>query len=853
MTRSPWSVAGEALFTVVMLVGPPFLATRMEWPLGEDTTWVWLLQYLRGGTVPSAAVIAASMVGLWGVWAFHLVIVALDIVAVVRGVVPRVGLVRLVWVLVAGGATATTTHTAALAAHTDTVAEAPVTPATDLAEEPEDISEEREQGQRLIDRTRTLSGFGFDSAEMTPSMQDSLEPTLGMIDDFGLVGAPVVITGHTDPVGHPTYNQALSERRAQAVADYLADHLGEEVELQVAGAGSTQPRDVPGASYAAHRRVEIAYTLQPPNTGESQRKDEPQKKQEAPEPVPEQVQLDVTTSSGHDGPSPLLVGAVAGAAGMGAAGYAVGLRRARAGAARPEAKAFGRGPAPDRPEDSRTETEHDVDPGDGELVRHDPGGIEGDVIDSDGYMLVGGTARVDTARGVAFVGAHAAPVLAAVVSGHGGRGPVIATRAVVEALGGEDVFPLGTHVVADLPGARIVVEAALLACARQSMDDEHPEGDVPGNAFALVVSTAIEVHGTHGIHRVLREAPGVVMSVLGEPAEPGTVVHCDRIEEARVTSDQGHQVYVAGPLRHRVRPGHPSVPDEEESFASEPADHQPVSEAEPGPALETALFTPPATAVEETDSTSNASPVPRVRVRLFAPQPVCEVDGDDVLARSSSRLLLAMLALCPRGLPESQMSEVLSPGKDETKSRKDRYNAITGLRAPLREALKTQERILFKKNGRYFLQADLFDIDVVHAKALRGRVDHVVEDREMILRELAHIWEKPLLSDCEDTWFEPHRKHYADQFVEVLVLLAKEADAAESRVSFLQKAMELDRFNESIYQDIMHAYNEMGRPDAVRRTHRSLEKALGELKKKPSPASEQLLDELTRPDSRAQG
>jgi outer membrane protein OmpA-like peptidoglycan-associated protein len=252
------------LVTVVMLIGPAWLASWLGWPLGEHTTLTWFWQYLRGGTVPDEAVIAVLVVILWGLWAAHLVVVALDIVALLRGLVPRVGLVRLVWVLAAGGATATSTHTAAVAAPTDTVAEATARPGLGSQEglTPENRDEEQEIG--VIDRTRNLSGFAFDSDQLSPQMKESLEPTIAMISDFGLPEAPVVVTGHTDPLGDPYYNRVLSEQRAQAVADYLAEHLGEDVEFEIQGAGSSQPPEDSQASYGEHRRVEITYTLQRP-------------------------------------------------------------------------------------------------------------------------------------------------------------------------------------------------------------------------------------------------------------------------------------------------------------------------------------------------------------------------------------------------------------------------------------------------------------------------------------------------------------------------------------------------------------------------------------------------------------
>lgn len=853
MPRSLWSVAGEALITVVMLTGVPLLVSRLGWPLRDDASWPWLWQYLRGGALPAEVVLAVFVALLWAAWVAYLIVIFLDILALLRGLVPRVGLVRLVWVLTSGGAAAASTHTAAMAAHVDTAAEVPARPI------PEGQDEDRGQEEDgVIERTRTLSGFDFDAADLTSGMQDSLKPGLS-IEDFHLTDAPVVVTGHTDPIGDSDYNQGLSEQRAQAAADYLAEHLEEEVEFEVSGVGSAQPPADTSASYADHRRVEIAYTLQAPGIEEPDTEEKAENEGETSEPLPEQVQLDVSNASDHDQPSPLLVGTVAGAAGVGV-GYAAGRRHAHTRGTRPAAKAPESGAAPGQCEDSSAETDDGIDPSGDELVRGDLGGAENDIIDPDGYMLVGQTVRVDARQGVAFTGAHAAEVLAAVASGHERKGPVLATRAVLEALGGSDMPISGVQVVADLPGVRIAVETALLTRQRQHMDDElgTEQASEPGTPCSLVVYTATEAHDALEAHQMLRNTPGVVVGVLGELEGLGAVVHCDDLGQGRVTSPESGQTGAVGPLRHRARPRDHGGPDEAGNDVPEPVDPRtepgPEFAPEPEPAPEAEAVSEqepviqPAPVSVEIGSTPPSAPV---RVQLFAPQPVCEVDGREVLTRTSSRLLLAMLALSPRGLSESQIDEVLAYGKDETKARKNRYNAITGLRARLKEALDSDDEILFKKNGRYVLQEDLFEIDVWHTNELRQRVNLAGEDRETLLRELVRFWEKPLLPDCDKEWFELHRKHYIDQLVEVLVLLAKTTNSVELRVSCLKKAMGLDRFNESIYQDTMSAYSGMGRTDAVQRTYRALETALGELKKKPSPESERLLGELARPEGQA--
>lgn len=79
-------------------------------------------------------------------------------------------------------------------------------------------------------------------------------------------GASIEVHGHTDsnpmPAEHDVDNQGLSENRAQAVADVLAEERP-DLELNVEGFGADQPAetedpDDPG-TYAANRRVEIRY------------------------------------------------------------------------------------------------------------------------------------------------------------------------------------------------------------------------------------------------------------------------------------------------------------------------------------------------------------------------------------------------------------------------------------------------------------------------------------------------------------------------------------------------------------------------------------------------------------------
>jgi peptidoglycan-associated lipoprotein len=91
------------------------------------------------------------------------------------------------------------------------------------------------------DVTCTLSTvyFGFDDASVGQAERDHLDANAQCIEKAK--GKAVYIFGHTDAQGTEEYNIALSERRAQSVADYLARLGVDPVRLQVVPKGKTQP------------------------------------------------------------------------------------------------------------------------------------------------------------------------------------------------------------------------------------------------------------------------------------------------------------------------------------------------------------------------------------------------------------------------------------------------------------------------------------------------------------------------------------------------------------------------------------------------------------------------------------
>ena len=99
--------------------------------------------------------------------------------------------------------------------------------------------------------------FDFDRADLRPESREMLSRIAGIL--FTATDSAITITGHTDARGGAQYNQELSERRAQAVADYLIE-AGLPADLfTVEGLGMSQLVDASDTAEAhlKNRRVEL--------------------------------------------------------------------------------------------------------------------------------------------------------------------------------------------------------------------------------------------------------------------------------------------------------------------------------------------------------------------------------------------------------------------------------------------------------------------------------------------------------------------------------------------------------------------------------------------------------------------
>jgi OOP family OmpA-OmpF porin len=117
---------------------------------------------------------------------------------------------------------------------------APVAAAPAPAPEPQALAA-TEPAAPVIE-TITLNAdvlFPFNSAELLPGGQTKLDQLAQ--DAQGANVDRVVLTGHADRIGSEDYNQQLSEERAQAVADYLAQKGVDSTRITAEGKGKSDP------------------------------------------------------------------------------------------------------------------------------------------------------------------------------------------------------------------------------------------------------------------------------------------------------------------------------------------------------------------------------------------------------------------------------------------------------------------------------------------------------------------------------------------------------------------------------------------------------------------------------------
>lgn len=117
---------------------------------------------------------------------------------------------------------------------------------------------------KVIDRLTIHVNFDFDKSNIRKADEAELKKAIDFIKKYP--GAKIALEGHTDSKGKEQYNQKLSERRADAVKEYIIKSgVADRAKISTKGYGETKPiapnltkegKDNPEGR-AKNRRVEV--------------------------------------------------------------------------------------------------------------------------------------------------------------------------------------------------------------------------------------------------------------------------------------------------------------------------------------------------------------------------------------------------------------------------------------------------------------------------------------------------------------------------------------------------------------------------------------------------------------------
>lgn len=122
-------------------------------------------------------------------------------------------------------------------------------------------SGERQQIATIADQRPSIDleiNFDYNSATIGANAKSAVEALGRALTNPDLKGSTFLLAGYTDAAGSDSYNQSLSERRADAVKTYLVEKFGiAGNDLVTVGYGETRLKKPDAPLDAANRRVQV--------------------------------------------------------------------------------------------------------------------------------------------------------------------------------------------------------------------------------------------------------------------------------------------------------------------------------------------------------------------------------------------------------------------------------------------------------------------------------------------------------------------------------------------------------------------------------------------------------------------
>ena len=492
------------------------------------------------------------------------------------------------------------------------------------------------------------------------------------------------------------------------------------------------------------------------------------------------------------------------------------------------------------------------------------------------------------AGGIGLVGdgapaAARAALVATLASGGPGdpdqRGEVVIDTATLHTLCGPDTDALGSwprlHVADDLDHALSILDARLLHRAR--VLDEHHLTDLNSvrqhapDEEALPPVLLISAAPSDGAGMRARVSFGlgndldVSALLLGQWPHGSTIdVTADgqsHVVDGPEVDAFGERIAVLGveettAVLATLREAHtgeppiaalraaalppPVVPtNEPTAIAADASEPPPPDEAEP---QDQALGEPPQTVEGE--------PRAKVRLRVLGTPTIEDVTlpGRDLRGRAAE--LAVYLACHPDGADTETIAENLVPEFRRRQAKQQVHTNASNLRHVFgRAGGPITGGYVLKRgaNARYRLDPTTVEVDLWQLRDLLTRVQLApTPARTELLRQACDLYTAPLAAGCDYEWAEPHREKARRWSAEAHLQLADDLLESDPQAAsdVLDKAIDLDRYNEHLYRKAMHARHALRDADGIRTLLRALTKALADLDAEPAEATAELAGKL---------
>jgi DNA-binding SARP family transcriptional activator len=223
-----------------------------------------------------------------------------------------------------------------------------------------------------------------------------------------------------------------------------------------------------------------------------------------------------------------------------------------------------------------------------------------------------------------------------------------------------------------------------------------------------------------------------------------------------------------------------------------------------------------------------------VDISVLGPLMITAAGGEVRGGLRKARELLAYLALHPEGATGEAIAEALWPEAAPRYATAQRQLALRHARQMLRTATGLpQPMFIILAGERYRLDPTLISTDLWRFDTALDQARAATSEPAQLalLRQATALYRGPLADGAGYDWAEHHAEPLRRRAVDTLARTAGllQPTDPEQALAVLEDALQHDPYNEALYRNIMHTQEQLGRPDAARRTQALLEARLAEL------------------------